>query len=295
MAKDKESKICFVISPIGDDESEIRRRSNQILKHIIKPVAEECGYKAVRADEISEPGIITSQVIEHILDDDLVIADLTGKNPNVFYELAVRHCAKKPIVQIIQSGEAIPFDVTTTRAIYVDHRDLDSVANCKDELIKQVRSVERDPSKADSPISATINLQSLRQSENPLEMSNAEIISMLQNIRSMIGDMVGSSRHDKVSHSIMEETFSTIAFLIQDLILTLDIPKGENPTPKQWRTARYKLNKSLDILMQLVLRSNLNPNYINEIIHMIDMAKRSYPDKYSNDEDAVFIAKNIKK
>lgn len=197
MTKNEKAKKCFVIAPIGDAESEIRRRSNQILKHIIKPIADELGYDAVRADDISEPGIITSQVIEHLLDDDLVIADLTTKNPNVFYELAVRHCAKKPIVQIIQHDETIPFDVTTTRTIHVDHRDLDSVANCKEELKKQILSVESDPSKTDSPITAAINIQTLRQSGNPLEISNAEIISMLQNIRSMIGELSGPSRSEK--------------------------------------------------------------------------------------------------
>jgi len=84
-------KSCFVIAPIGQEESETRNRSDLVLKHIIKPAAEECGYKAVRADEISEPGIITTQVIQRLIDDDLVIADLTERNPNVFYELAIRH------------------------------------------------------------------------------------------------------------------------------------------------------------------------------------------------------------
>jgi len=178
-----------VIAPIGDEGSEIRRRSDQVLTHIIKPAAEECGYNAIRADKISEPGIITSQVIQRLIDDDLVIADLTGRNPNVFYELAIRHMVKKPIVQIIKSGESIPFDVAPTRTIHVDHQDLDSVANCKEELIRQIRSTEKDPTKVDSPISVAIDLKSLRQSENPLEKSNAEIISMLQDLRSMMVKM----------------------------------------------------------------------------------------------------------
>jgi len=78
------AKKCFVIAPLGSDGSEVRKRSDQVLKHIIKPAASECGYEATRADEISEPGIITSQVIQRIVDDHLVIADLTDRNPNVF-------------------------------------------------------------------------------------------------------------------------------------------------------------------------------------------------------------------
>jgi len=96
LAEPKEKpKTCLVLAPIGSDGSDIRRRSDDVLKFIIKPVTVDCGYKAIRADEISEPGIITHQIIQHILEDDLVIADLTDGNPNVFYELALRVVIQK--------------------------------------------------------------------------------------------------------------------------------------------------------------------------------------------------------
>jgi hypothetical protein len=182
-------KLCFVIAPIGSKESETRKRSDKVLKHIIKPIAEKCCYKVIRADKISEPGIITTQIIQHLLDDDLVIADLTGKNPNVFYELAIRHTVRKPVVQIIKYDESIPFDVSTTRTIKLNLQDLDSVAECKEELEKQIHSVEKDPEKVDSPISVAVDLKALRESENPLEKSTVEIISMLQSIQSSISEL----------------------------------------------------------------------------------------------------------
>jgi hypothetical protein len=69
-------KICFVIAPIGAPGSETRKRSDQVLKHIICPAAADRGYTAVRADEIPEPGIITTQVIDQIVSVPLVVADL---------------------------------------------------------------------------------------------------------------------------------------------------------------------------------------------------------------------------
>ena len=132
-------KSCFVISPIGEDLTETRKRADQVLKHLIRPAVESCGYKAVRADEIDKPGLITSQVIQAVVNDDLVIADLTETNPNVFYELAVRHVIRKPLIQIIQKGERIPFDVGGMRTIQFDHQDLDSVAEAKDSIIKQIK------------------------------------------------------------------------------------------------------------------------------------------------------------
>jgi len=82
--KRSEERICFVIAPIGEEDSKTRKTFDQILKHVIAPAAKQCKYKAVRADEISEPGIITSQVIQYAIESPLVIADLSGRNPNVF-------------------------------------------------------------------------------------------------------------------------------------------------------------------------------------------------------------------
>lgn len=170
-------RICFVIAPIGEPESEMRKRSDQVLKHVIGPVAADCGYKAIRADQISEPGMITSQVIQHIVDDPLVIADLTDRNPNVFYELAIRHAIRKPLVQLIKQGEQILFDAAGTRTIHVDHRDLDSVQEAKKEIASQITSLEKDASKLETPISVSLDLQLLRQSDNPEQRSLGDVLA----------------------------------------------------------------------------------------------------------------------
>jgi len=139
MHKEKE---CFVIAPIGEKNSQTRKRSDQILKNIVKPAAAECGYVAIRADEIFEPGPITDQVIQRIIEDPLVIADLTEGNPNVFYELALRHAFKRPVVQLIRTGDTIPFDVRGMRTIEVDHHDMKSVEEARKKIVAQIRAYE---------------------------------------------------------------------------------------------------------------------------------------------------------
>jgi hypothetical protein len=154
---------------------------------VISPAALECGYTATRADQISEPGMITSQVIQHIVDDPLVIADLTERNPNVFYELAIRHAIRKPLVQLIRKGEQIPFDVAGTRTIHVDHRDLDSVEEAKKEIVAQIKSLEADSSTLETPISVSLDLQLLKQSDNPEQRSLADVLSVMSELRASIG------------------------------------------------------------------------------------------------------------
>ena len=196
-------KTCFVIAPIGEAGSETRKRSDLVLKHIISPAVEQCGYDPLRADQIAEPGLITSQVIQHIIDDPLVVADLTERNPNVFYELAIRHALRKPLVQIINRDEQIPFDVAGTRTIPVDHRDLDSVEFAKGEIVKQIDALEKTPHEIETPISIAIELKFLRQSDNPEERSLAEILSSLTEIKAELGNVQKSVVVDRDLMSMM--------------------------------------------------------------------------------------------
>lgn len=150
-------KTCFVICPIGDAGSEIRKWSDMTFKYIIKPVAEHFGYNSKRADHIMESGVITSQVIEQLIDSSLVIADLTNNNPNVYYELAIRHFTQKPYVQMMKCGQKIPFDVNVMRTIFFDNADLDLADVAKKELCKQIESIEKKEFKATNPITLAHN------------------------------------------------------------------------------------------------------------------------------------------
>lgn len=185
--KQSRPNVCFVIAPIGEEGSDTRRHSDQVLKHLIKPAAEECGYeKVVRADQISMPGMMTPQIIQHLVEAPLVIADLTDHNPNVFYELALRHAIKKPVVQLMKEGDPLPFDVFQMRTVPFDLRDPDKLEESRRNLVQQIRAVESNPLGVDNPISTAIDLQALRQSEDPVGRGYAEILSILQELRTTL-------------------------------------------------------------------------------------------------------------
>lgn len=201
-------KICFVISPIGEQDSDTRKRSDQVLKHVIAPAVLVLGYRAVRADHISEPGMITTQVIQHIVDDPLVIADLTERNPNVFYELAIRHAIRKPLVQIIRKGDPIPFDVAGTRTIHVDHRDLDSVDSARIEIQAQVKSLEFDATKLETPISVALDLQVLRASSNPEQRSMGDVLAAVTDLRTAFAGIEDQLRKsEKIPSVLLRDLF----------------------------------------------------------------------------------------
>lgn len=137
MPSDEFETECFLISPIGGEGSFDRDRANEIRDFIVEPVAEELGLKVIRADDIASPGDITKQVVEHCVKARAAVADLSGANANVFYELGVRHVAGRFAVMISEDSD-LPFDVAAMRAVLFNRSSLASVESCKDQIRRQL-------------------------------------------------------------------------------------------------------------------------------------------------------------
>jgi hypothetical protein len=148
---------CFYITPIGSPDTEIRKHSNLFLESIVEPAIRTIGLRVIRADQIDKPGMITRQIIEYILRARLVVADLSFSNANVFYELALRHAARLPVVQIIQQGDPIPFDISHMRTITIDNQSiytlLPNVELYRSEIASQARRALEAASDIDTPVS----------------------------------------------------------------------------------------------------------------------------------------------
>ena len=150
-------KKCFVISPIGEKNSEVRKNADDALKYIIEPVCKSKGYEAIRADQISDAGMITQSIIEHILKDDIAIIDITDRNPNVFYELAIRHSFGLPAIQITRDDmSSIPFDVHNVRTIQYD-LTASGADKAKQDIEKAIDSIEAG-TKTSNPVSSVAQI-----------------------------------------------------------------------------------------------------------------------------------------
>jgi hypothetical protein len=103
-------KICFVLMPFGGE-------FDSIYKHCIQAAMTELSWLCARADEIHKASEVIDQIWENILRADLVIADLTGRNPNVFYELGYAHALNKNTILLTQSIEDVPFDLKHRRLV----------------------------------------------------------------------------------------------------------------------------------------------------------------------------------
>lgn len=158
---DEWDRTCFYITPIGKEGSEQRMHADLFMGSIVEPALSELGFKIVRSDTINAAGLITSQIIEHIVKSKLVVADLSYHNPNVFYELSLRHSLGKPIIHLIRSNDNIPFDIHSFRTIKIDDSSIYSfvpqIESYKAAVTAQARQLLDSSDPVDNPITAFLD------------------------------------------------------------------------------------------------------------------------------------------
>jgi len=226
-------KKCFVVSPIGDAGTDIRKNADQLYQHIIKPVCEKCGFVAQRVDEFNTSESITQEILDALNDYELVIADLTGHNPNVFFEIGYRTKSQKPIIHLKRKDETIPFDISAIRTFEYDLTDLDMVTATKDRLEQVIKNFKYD------------EIKESKKSSNNFE--NNMIVASLNDIQYKI---------DVLTEEIKKKENETIKTVIETF-------NAQKPEPESLETEMMK------ILMPELIR---NPNAADALLKQIGRA-----------------------
>ncbi len=189
-------KKCFVIGPIGEADSTIRADADDFMKYIVTPIVTlpEFGYDPpIRADSLNEPGRITSQIVALLMEADLVIADLTTNNANVYYELSLRHAIGKPVIHMAASGTNLSFDVRDNRTIfYTMHSRV--AEGARTELENQIRHVQQTGYKPMNPILETVGIVNLERSAVPEEKALGQLMAMMSQLAADVQQVQSSIR-----------------------------------------------------------------------------------------------------
>jgi hypothetical protein len=112
----------------------------QGAKSVIKSVCNEYGLEVLRADEMSFPGTIIADVINQIIESNVVIAEITPDNPNVFYEVGYAHAINKPTILIASRDRKLPFDVSPFRTLFYENT-ISGKAKIEDNLKRFLESM----------------------------------------------------------------------------------------------------------------------------------------------------------
>jgi hypothetical protein len=132
---------CFVMMPFGE-------WYDKYYQQIYIDAIKDAGFEPVRADELFHTGSVVEQIWEQISKAKILLAELTGKNANVFYELGLAHAAVKPVVFISANVDDVPFDLRHLRVIIYDVREPNWANDLKNKITDYLRNASKDPAKS---------------------------------------------------------------------------------------------------------------------------------------------------
>lgn len=183
----------FVIQQIGSKDSSERKRADEIYQGIIVPAVNSAGLEAYRADLDLTPGAITAKMLSELLKARVVIADLTGRNPNVFYELGITHSFARPLISIADSANSLPFDAKDERIIELGEYPPSGLGLMQGQkaialLRESLRIVLEDDYAPPSPLREVAANRSVDQlaPDNPIAAEMAQMRESLEEIRKRV-------------------------------------------------------------------------------------------------------------
>ncbi len=145
-----EIKDCFVIMPFSPSPSRLKEGEwTEIFEKLFKPAWNAFDIDCYRTKV--PRGSITKDIIEKLYSASIVFTDLTGSNPNVLYELGVRHTFKKPSVMVKAKGSEIPFDVNDYNVFEYEYTPK-GLEDLKNHIEMVIQDVEKYPNKSDNPV-----------------------------------------------------------------------------------------------------------------------------------------------
>jgi len=159
-----DNPLCFVLMPFGtkkDPTGGPDINFDSVYEQAIRPAIEAAGMDAIRADEELTGGIIQKPMFERLLLCDFALADLTTANPNVFYELGVRHAARPATtLAIFARHQSLPFDIAYLRSLSYElgegnrftTSEASALRSALTRRLTELRKVAREDAASDSPI-----------------------------------------------------------------------------------------------------------------------------------------------
>ncbi|QFI38144.1 hypothetical protein FR932_09955 [Moritella marina ATCC 15381] len=158
------SKKSFVLMPFSES-------LNDVYEFLIKGALTEAGYQVKRADDIKSQSNILEDIVKGIIESDLIIADLTDSNANVYYELGIAHALQKKVVLITQEIDELPFDLKSYRVIgYSTH--FTRMNEAKAELYQLAQEASNGNLPFGNPVKDFGNIQNASESIYPIAKNN---------------------------------------------------------------------------------------------------------------------------
>lgn len=173
-AKKKAKKdSCFAIMPFSN-------WFDDYYEQIYIPAIEAAGLNSCRADDLYRPSTIVHDIWNYTKRAKIVLADLTGKNPNVFYELGLAHALAKPAILVAETMDDVPFDLRSLRVIVYDKNETDWGTSLKRKVTLSIKEVLESP--LESVLPAFVDVKSVDKKKKSVSPHEKEIMEIKQDL-----------------------------------------------------------------------------------------------------------------
>jgi len=171
----EKSRLCYVIMPFSGTKSCSEDQWTRIFEDLIKPAVEGAGlgYECRRSE--ATRGNIIKAIVRSLYEAHVVIADLTDQNPNVFYELGVRHALQDRTILLAQSRKSVPFDLRPYATHVYNWKDGAAQEKFRTKLIHLLADVDAKPDRPDNPVSDFLTDPAHRRAVMPVEEAQTPI------------------------------------------------------------------------------------------------------------------------
>lgn len=255
-------KQVFVISPIGPDRSPARLHSDLFLSHIVRVAFPESEYEVRRADEDDSPYAITEAMLGRILEADICVADITGLNPNVMYELALAHAADKKVIVMTSDDGLPPFDIKDFRKIKYGLR-VDEAQVAVQQLKEKAGHTPAESAFETmlNPVASAFREWTDRQKIDSEDGgANSAVVRLIDRLEQKVDNLFGVSQlsahggiYADAAKDFLEDDLNTVEYYLREL----DSVRENFPSSTNWRGPN-----PAEVLIQngMVLRGDLRRN-----------------------------------
>lgn len=206
-------KKCFIIMPISDQDGYEKGHFFRVYNHLIKPACEKAGFMPIRADEENKTNYIVIDIIRKILEADIVLCDLSAKNPNVLYELGLRQAFNKKSVLIKDNKTNRIFDIQGLRTIdYDENLRIDEVQVAVNTISRSIKETYESDS---DEINSLIQLLSIKPALIPNNLELSKESSLILESLTEISNRL--SKLEKSENVVPQNHINTKKYKINDI------------------------------------------------------------------------------
>jgi hypothetical protein len=227
---------------VGAKDSPERKRADEIYGFIIAPAVEHAGLDPYRADLDLSPGPVTPKMLSELLGARVVIADLTGRNPNVFYELGITHSFARPLISIADSSSSLPFDAKDERVIELGEYPAGGLGyvqgqQAKASLQESLGIVLADDYSPPSPLREVAANRSVDQlaPENPVAAEMAQMRETLEEIRKRVIPRVSIPRGMREDIAVLRSVLARNVGLLDEEDFDMLVTGATSSEQDNWR------------------------------------------------------------